>query len=82
MAWTRALARDFVAHERWMIRSFALTLAAVTLRIYLPIAIIQNHGEFPVDAYRLIAWAAWVPNLIIAEIWLATRRRREKSTRR
>jgi hypothetical protein len=24
--------RDFVAHERWMIRSFALTFAAVTLR--------------------------------------------------
>lgn len=76
MAWTRAMARDFVSHERWMIRSFALTLAAVTLRIYLPIAIIQAQGQFPVDAYRAIAWLAWVPNLIIAEIWLATRRPR------
>lgn len=31
-----AIARDFKSHRRWMIRSFALTLAAVTLRIYLP----------------------------------------------
>lgn len=82
MAWTRAMRRDFVAHERWMIRSFALTLAAVTLRIYLPVAVIQAQGEFPVDAYRAIAWLAWVPNLIIAEIWIAMRRkpRRPKTT--
>ena len=33
MAWSCALRRDFVAHERWMIRSFALTFAAVTLRL-------------------------------------------------
>jgi uncharacterized membrane protein len=74
LALAAAMRKDFVAHERWMIRSFALTFAAVTLRIYLPIAIIQNHGEFPLDAYRAIAWLAWVPNLIIAELWIASRR--------
>jgi len=74
MAWVCAMRRDFVAHERWMIRSFALTFAAVTLRIYLPIAIIQAGGEFSVPAYQLIAWICWVPNLIVAEIWIAMRR--------
>jgi Predicted membrane protein (DUF2306) len=75
MALASVLRRDFAGHERWMIRSFSLTLAAVTLRIYLPIAIIQNHGDFPVPAYQLIAWIAWVPNLLIAELWIALRRK-------
>lgn len=30
---------DQIAHRRWMLRSYALTFAAVTLRIYLPIAL-------------------------------------------
>jgi uncharacterized membrane protein len=75
LALRAAMRRDFIAHERWMIRSFALTFAAVTLRIYLPVAIIQNQGEFPLDAYRAIAWLAWVPNLIVAELFIATLRK-------
>lgn len=77
MAWVSAMRRDFNAHERWMIRSFALTFAAVTLRIYLPIASIINHG-FPLEAYRIIAWAAWVPNLIVAELFIATLRKAKR----
>ncbi|MFT3724784.1 MAG: DUF2306 domain-containing protein [Hyphomonadaceae bacterium] len=72
LALASALRKDFAAHERWMIRSFALTFGAVTLRIYLPIAIIQNHGDLPLDAYRAIAWLAWVPNLIVAELFIAS----------
>ena len=74
LAFIAVLGRDFVAHERWMVRSFALTLAAVTLRLYLPIGVNLNNGEFTLP-YTIIAWACWVPNLIVAEIWLATRRR-------
>jgi uncharacterized membrane protein len=79
MAWSRALRRDFIAHERWMIRSFALTLAAVTLRLQLPIGAPIWGFE---AAYPIIAWTCWVPNLIVAEIWIATRRkpRRAKAT--
>ena len=69
------LHRNFAAHERWMIRSFALTLAAVTLRIYMPIGVTLNQGEFTLP-YTIIAWACWVPNLITAEIFLALRARR------
>ena len=58
-----------------MIRSFALTLAAVTLRIYMPIGVTLNQGEFTLP-YTIIAWACWVPNLITAEIILALRARR------
>jgi hypothetical protein len=71
-AFSAVLHRDFAAHERWMIRSFALTLAAVTLRIYLPIGVALNNGEFTLP-YTIIAWACWIPNLIAAEIFLARR---------
>jgi hypothetical protein len=73
MAFRYALKRDFAAHERWMIRSFALTLAAVTLRLYLPPVFIFGWEFFP--AYRIIAWACWVPNLLIAELFIASKRR-------
>jgi uncharacterized membrane protein len=68
MAWRLAMRRHFVAHRRWMIRSFALTFAAVTLRLYLPLS-----PAVPVtfdDAYRAIAFLCWVPNLLAAEIYL------------
>jgi uncharacterized membrane protein len=58
---------DLIAHRRWMTRSFALTLAAVTLRLYLPAAFAAGI-PFP-TSYPMIAWLCWVPNLIAAE-WL------------
>jgi len=70
-AWRLAVRRAFVDHERWMIRSFALTLAAVTLRIYMPIAG-SLHLNMPA-AYAAIAWLCWTPNLIAAETYLALR---------
>lgn len=57
---------DTVAHQRWMIRSFSLTFAAVTLRVYLPLGLALGI-PFEV-AYPIIAWACWVPNLIVAEL--------------
>lgn len=63
------------AHRRWMVRNWALTLAAVTLRIYLPSAMIA--GIDYAAAYAAIAWLCWVPNLVAAEAYL----RRRDSTR-
>jgi uncharacterized membrane protein len=67
-AWRMALARRFDAHRAWMIRSFAMTFGAVTLRLYLPL-IPLFHVSF-VDGYRAISFLAWVPNLIVAELYL------------
>jgi uncharacterized membrane protein len=67
-AWRYARARDFVRHRRWMTRSYALTFAAVTLRLYLPVLFI---GQLDFMAgYRAISFLCWVPNLIVAELWL------------
>ena len=58
-----------LAHQRWMIRSYALCFAAVTLRIYLPLFIAGFDMEF-YDAYRIIAWLCWVPNILVAEYFI------------
>ena len=68
LGWRAATQGRFVEHRRWMIRSWALTLAAVTLRIYMPLV-----GAFDLPFlpwYRAISFLAWVPNLMLAELWL------------
>ncbi|MEQ1658980.1 MAG: DUF2306 domain-containing protein [Hylemonella sp.] len=52
-------------HRRWMVRNFALTFAAVTLRLWLPASIVAG---VPFElAYPVIAWLCWIPNLLVAE---------------
>ena len=58
--------RDIVSHRRWMVRNYALTFAAVTLRLWLPLLVLAG---VPFElAYVLVAWACWVPNLCAAEM--------------
>lgn len=69
----RAIRAGRVAeHRRWMIRSFALTFAAVTLRIQLGLFTAGLGWSFD-DAYVTVAWFSWVPNLVIAEWWILQR---------
>lgn len=72
LAWRAALQRRFAQHRRWMVRSYALTLAAVTLRLYLPLTFVHPFlGPLEGDnLYRLISFLCWVPNLVLAEIYL------------
>lgn len=78
LAWKAALDRRFDVHRRWMIRSFALTFAAVTLRLYLPLS--QIAGLPFLESYRVISFLAWVPNMIIAELYLRARFRPRLAT--
>ena len=57
-------------HKVWMIRSYALCLAAVTLRIWLPLFIIS--GVSFNEAYLAVGWFCWVPNIIVAE-WVISK---------
>lgn len=66
--WRLAVARRFDAHRAWMLRSFAMTFAAVTLRIY--IVVLPMWGVAPIDAYRAASFLAWIPNLILVELYL------------
>lgn len=60
-------------HRNWMIRNYALTFAAVTLRIWLPLFIVLFGIEHFELSYAIIAWLAWVPNLIVAELFIRKR---------
>lgn len=64
---------DVERHREWMIRNFALTLAAVTLRLYMPLMLALLHWPFRV-AYITVAWLCWVPNLLVAERMVRRRR--------
>lgn len=71
-AYQMARQRHFIAHNQWMTRSYALTLAAVTLRIWLPLFTAGFAWDF-ILSYRFISWFCWVPNILLAE-FLITRK--------
>jgi len=59
--------RNIAAHKRWMWRSYALTFAAITLRVYIFFTSYQVSLDQP-GAYAALAWLSWVPNLILVEL--------------
>ncbi len=71
MAYRAALAKRFTEHWGWMVRSYAMILAAVTLRLELPLLAIYFEAFRP--AYAIVAWSCWLPNLLVAE-WIVRSR--------
>jgi uncharacterized membrane protein len=63
---------DVSEHRSWMIRSYSLTLAAVTLRLYIPASAALDISIGV--AYPAIAWLCWVPNLFVAEWFVGAKR--------
>lgn len=71
-AYLAVRAGKLAAHRLWMARNFALTFAAVTLRLWLPAS--QVAGVSFDLAYPWIAWLSWVPNLVVVELFFKPRR--------
>lgn len=63
-----AIERRLAEHREWMIRSYAITANAITLRLMLPLAGVLGFDFFA--AYSVIAWISWIANLVLAEIYL------------
>ncbi|MEM6965245.1 MAG: DUF2306 domain-containing protein [Bacteroidota bacterium] len=61
-----ALRKDFRAHRIWMLRSYALTLSAISLRIYQMVLGAYFYMD-PVVQYTLVSWVSWVGNLLVVE---------------
>ena len=74
MAYRRIRRRDVDRHREWMIRSYALSFAAVTLRLE-QVGFAALGTDFT-TGYVAVAWLAWVPNLVVAELYLRWSRRR------
>ena len=75
--WTTFKALDEVrkgnisSHKNWMTRSMALTLSAVTLRIWVPVL----TWVFGFDHFLTVtgtAWLSWIPNLFAAELLIVS----------
>lgn len=66
-------------HQKWMIRNYSLTFAAVTLRIWLGLFIVLFGFENFILSYAMIAWLCWVPNLIVAELFIQRKLNKGKS---
>ena len=93
MAYINIRAGNIETHREWMIRNYALTFAAVTLRLWLgmligtqiPFLETKYAGNFDalfVEVYRVVMWLAWGPNLIVAEMLIQRRRTFQFSIRK
>jgi len=74
MAVIKIRQRSIPEHRKWMWRSYALTFAAVTLRLYVFFSTSSYDLTQP-EAYGIIAWMSWVLNLVVVEIYLRIRGR-------
>ena len=72
MAYRSIRGRRIEAHREWMVRSYAVTLAFVFLRLWLPT--LGGMGVPFDEAYQTVSWLCWVPNLIVAELYLGAQR--------
>ena len=73
---------DVRAHQAWMIRNFACTFAAVTLRLWIGVLLgvqIPFLGSEPdieaafANAYAAVPFLAWLPNVVVAELMIRRR---------
>jgi hypothetical protein len=70
-AFVTAKQKNFKAHKQYMIRSYALTFSAITLRTW-RIILSSLIVISPLHLYMIDAWMGFVPNLLMAE-WIIRR---------
>ena len=65
LGWRAAVARRFIDHRRWMLRTFVLLCSAVVIRMIGGLATVA-HFDAP-WLYPLSTWASWLGPLLIFE---------------
>lgn len=73
LAFKHILKKEIEAHRVWMIRSYAITFSAVTLRIWL--LVYPMFGLEFIDGYRIAAWLCWGLNILVIETYLKIKSR-------
>lgn len=70
-----ARTKNWDQHQKYMFRSYALTLSAISLRFIK--YILANTLELPpMDMYRIVSWAGWGVNLVLVEWYLLKSKKR------
>jgi hypothetical protein len=67
LGWRYAMQRNWRLHTAMMVRSYALTVSAISLRFYAFLIGTFHLPIRPVQAYILISWLSWTLNLLLAE---------------
>lgn len=70
--WRAAVERRFGDHADWMLRSYAVVAAAITLRLLIPAAAFLDLDFLA--AYRVNSWLAWIANLALVEYVIRRKR--------
>ena len=65
MAFKWAVKQNWKLHRRWMLRSYSVSLAVVTIRFLKP-----PFGMTAEEWYPWMTWVCWVPNLFLGEIYV------------
>lgn len=68
-----ARCRNFTDHREWMLRSYAMSFSAITLRAS---QLVLNEFDLfnPDYRYLLVAWESWLLNLGLVEIYIKMNR--------
>jgi Predicted membrane protein (DUF2306) len=66
-AWWEIRQQRWQVHTEMMIRSFAITLAAMSLRTESYI-LFYGFGTKPIETYLTVTWLSWVGNWLLAEL--------------
>ena len=80
MAFIRIRQGRVQAHREWMIRNFATTFAAVTVRLWL--FVLYFFLQDIDTAYSIDVWLCWVPNLVVAQLIIEIPKARASARRR
>lgn len=64
-------------HRNFMILSFALTLSAISLRLFKWI-IVTTISLGPMETYKIVVWMGWLVNIFIAFVIIGIRTIKEK----
>lgn len=69
VAYRAARRRQWPRHVEWLLRSYAVTLAALALRGE-SFVMFYAFGTKPIETYLTVTWLSWVGNLVVVEILL------------
>jgi len=73
--------RKFELHRLLMRLSYAMTFAAVTLRLQIPIGLMLGYTSYSAMSVWL-AYTSWIPNVVVVLVYSALERSRKRASSR
>lgn len=78
-AYQKARQQDWEGHRFYMLLSYALTLSAISLRIW-KWSLVAVWAPPPMDTYRVVAWLGWGGNVLAVLVYQYFRQQNHSAT--